>query len=204
MAARRLRVCAVAVLLVGAPGTGWAEWQIKPYLGATFGGDTTFIANLDQAAGDRNLAVGVSGVLLSNMVGIEVDVARAPGYFQGRTQELVLESSLTTFTGNVMVTLPRDTRRYALSPYAVGGLGLVHVHADDLNHDFPLDRTLKAVDVGGGVTGFFTDRIGVNWDVRYLRSFGGETGTGTSLGQERLSFWRATMAVVIGSNRRRP
>jgi len=57
---------------------------------------------------------------------------------------------------------------------------------------------LAVVDVGGGVTGFITDRVGINWDVR---RFGSEGGTdrmqATSIGAEQLSFWRATMAVVF-------
>jgi hypothetical protein len=200
------RICAGAIsaLLLGSPATGWAEWQIKPFLGATFGGDTTFIANLEEAAGQRNLTVGVSGVLLSNVIGIEVDAAHAPGYFQGRTQDLVLDSGVTTLTGNVFVTLPRGARRYGLGPYAVGGFGLVRSRVDPTLEALALRRTLPAFDVGGGVTGFLTNRIGLNWDVRYLRSFHGDTGTGTSYGQERISMWRATMGVVIGTNRKAP
>jgi hypothetical protein len=56
--------------------------------------------------------------------------------------------------------------------------------------------TLPALDLGGGVTGFLTDRIGVSWDVRHFSSFGGKT-RGLSFGREQLSFWRANMALVF-------
>ena len=53
------------------------------------------------------------------------------------------------------------------------------------------------LDFGGGATGFLTDRVGLNWDVRYFRSVGGEEGTGLTFGKEQISFWRATMGVAI-------
>ena len=51
--------------------------------------------------------------------------------------------------------------------------------------------------LAGGVTGFLTDRVGLNWDVRYFRSVGGKEDTGLSIGKEQISFWRATMGVAI-------
>ena len=60
-----------------------------------------------------------------------------------------------------------------------------------------VSRNLAALDIGGGVTGFFTNRIGVSWDVRYFRSIGAGDNNGLSFGNEQLSFWRATMAGVV-------
>jgi hypothetical protein len=40
--------------------------------------------------------------------------------------------------------------------------------------------------------------VGLNWDVRRLNTLRGEGETlGNSVGPERLSFWRATMAVAL-------
>jgi hypothetical protein len=48
------------------------------------------------------------------------------------------------------------------------------------------------------VTGFLTQRIGLNWDVRRFSTLRGEGETvGNSFGNEQLSFWRATMAVAV-------
>jgi hypothetical protein len=53
-------------------------------------------------------------------------------------------------------------------------------------------------DVGVGVVGFLTNRVGVSWDVRRFQSIGSDTGTvGVSLDDEQLSFWRATMALAV-------
>ena len=48
------------------------------------------------------------------------------------------------------------------------------------------------------MTGFVSDRIGLNWDVRRFGSVGGKEQTPpVSYGPEQLSFWRVTMALVI-------
>ena len=63
---------------------------------------------------------------------------------------------------------------------------------------FDVSSVITALDDGVGVVGFLTNRIGVCWDVRRFQSVGSNTGTvGLSFGDERLSFWRATMAVAI-------
>jgi hypothetical protein len=193
---------ALALLLVS-PAPATAEWQIKPFVGVTFAGSTTFITEeVEDAAGSPNLAVGVSGMLLGNVVGVEADFGHAPGFFSGdRTllgaaEPLVERSWVTTLTGNVVGTLPRRLTQYTLRPYVVGGAGLMHVHIEDQLGVF-VPRTLAALDVGGGVTGFLTPRIGLSWDVRYFHSIGGRTDTGLSIGEEQLSFWRANMALAI-------
>ena len=60
------------------------------------------------------------------------------------------------------------------------------------------NRTLPALSLGGGVTGFLSERVGLNWDIRRLSTMRGEGETlGNSLGDEQLSLWRATMAVAL-------
>ena len=41
----------VCALLVLQPAVGWAEWQVKPFVGITFGGTNT-ILDFDAVAGD--------------------------------------------------------------------------------------------------------------------------------------------------------
>ena len=186
---------AVALLLAGAP-RAWAEWQIKPFVGATFGGVTTFV-DLEHTASEPNPAIGISGVLLGNIFGIEADFGHAPGFFQRGSQQLVLDSSVTTLTGNIVVALPRRLAEYTLRPYFVGGAGFMAVRIDDALGVLNISRSLQAMDLGGGVTGFLTHRIGISWDVRYFRSIDRTFESGLSFGSEQLSFWRANMAVAI-------
>ena len=199
----RVRVLALALLLVAPARAGAAEWQVKPWIGVTFGGGTTLLGDLDLAAGERKVAVGVSGEFIGEILGVEVDVGHTPGFFNadnrpfGSQDPLVLTSGVTTVTGNLVVALPRRWTEYTLRPYVVGGAGLMRARSTDRLDALPIRTDLAAVDVGGGVTGFLTKRIGLNWDVRYFRSVGGRTDTAVAIGAERLSFWRATMAVAI-------
>ena len=179
------------------PGPASAEWQLKPFLGITFGGDTSFV-DLEHASGHPSVAVGISGVLLGDVVGIEADLGEAPGFFQSGDQHLVVRSRATTLTGNLVLTLPKRLTEFTLRPYFVGGAGLMHADIEDFLGVLQVSSALPAMDVGGGVTGFLTGRIGVNWDVRYFRSVGGkDEGHGFSFGGEQLSFWRANMGLAI-------
>jgi hypothetical protein len=173
-----------------------AEWQIRPFLGMTFGGGTTLV-DLEDAAGHPNPAFGVNAVRLGEVIGIEVDVGHAPGFFETGRQDRVFRSGATTVTGNIVGALPRRLTEYTLRPYLVGGFGVMHAYIDDTLGVLRVGTKLAAVDVGGGVTGFLTNRIGLSWELRYFRSVGGKAQSGLSFGAERLSFWRANMAVAI-------
>jgi hypothetical protein len=177
-----------------------AEWQIQPFVGLTFGGDTTLV-NLSQDAGERRAVVGINGRLLGEVFGIEGDVGHTSGFFGD--EGLIVKSGVTTITANVIVGLPREWMRYTLRPYLVAGGGVIRVRADDFLGVLPLDSRLNAFDLGGGATGFLNDRVGLNWELRYFRSVG-RGSRGVSFGEEQLSFWRATMALVIRLDRGSP
>ncbi|OFW19995.1 MAG: hypothetical protein A3H97_22540 [Acidobacteria bacterium RIFCSPLOWO2_02_FULL_65_29] len=185
-----------AALVAPPPALGATEWQIRPFAGVTFGGGTT-LNDPDLAVGKPNLVLGVSGGLLGDIVGIEADVGHAPGFFQTGDGTLVSSSRVTTFTGNVIVGLPRRATEYSLRPYFVGGLGVMRAHAvDSLGDAVPVDMTRPAFDLGGGLGGALSNRTGLSWELRYFRSFRGKVDP-LGVGLERLSFWRANMAVVI-------
>ena len=191
-----MRIVVLALtLLLFRPAPARAEWQLRPFLGVTFGGDTTFF-DLERAAGDPNLVIGFNSVLLGELIGIDADVGYAPGFFQSGGQHLVARSSATTLTGNAVIALPRRLTEFTLRPYFVGGAGIMQARITDPSKVLSVSSTLPAVDLGGGVTGFLTDRIGVSWDVRHFRSFGGKARN-LSFGREQLSFWRANMALVF-------
>jgi hypothetical protein len=189
-------VLAALLFAFGAPSRVFAEWQLKPFIGATFGGNTTLF-DLDQAAGESKFTVGVNGLLLGEFLGVEADLGHTPGFFDRKTQNLIVGSRVTTLTGNVVLALPKRLAQYSLRPYLVGGAGLMYARSDDALHVLTVSQRLAALDVGGGVTGFFTNRVGVSWDVRYFRSIGAGGNNGISFGNEHLSFWRAMMAGVI-------
>ena len=192
----KARLLAV-VLVIATPSAAGAEWQFRPFLGATFGGGTTLV-DLEHAVGAPNVALGLSVVLIGEVVGVEADVAYGAGFFQSGDRHLVASSSASTVTGNLVLAAPRRLTQYTLRPYFVGGGGMIRAGSEDFGGSLPYTSTLPAVDFGGGVTGFLTSRFGLSWDVRYFRSLGLKNSErGFSLGPEQLSFWRANMALAI-------
>jgi hypothetical protein len=176
------------------PAIASAERQIKPFVGITFGGSTTFI-DLAGAAGTPNVVIGVNGALVGEVFGVEADFGYAPGFFQSGAQNLVRGNSATTLTGNLVISVPRSLTEFTLGPYFVFGGGLMNVHIDDFFGVLSVARTLPALDIGGGVTGNLSQRFGLNWDARYFWSVHGQEDFG--FGAEQLSFWRAITALVI-------
>jgi hypothetical protein len=193
---RRTLVLATSLLLLSARIEA-ADRQIRPFVGVTFGGGTTFV-DPELVAGKAKLLIGASAVFLGEMFGAEVDVADAPGFFESGDNSLVRGSRVTTVSGNVVVAAPRRLTEYSLRPYLVGGGGLMRVRTTTLFNVFDVSTIMPMLDVGVGVVGFLTNRTGVCWEVRRFQGIGSNTTEGlTWTGEERLSFWRATMAVAI-------
>lgn len=189
--------CLIVGLFLLVPMRAAAEWQVKPFVGLTFGGDTTFI-DLERAVDKEHFVVGGSGLWLGEIFGLEGDFSLVPGFFQSGDQVRVLGSRVTTLTGNLVLTVPRRVTGYSLRPYLVVGGGMLHARIDGRLGVLDVSSTLPAMDFGAGVTGFLSDRVGLSWEIRRFQSFGGEgESEGVSFGDEQLSFWRFNMAVAL-------
>jgi hypothetical protein len=190
-----LALAALAAVALASPALA-ADKQIRPFIGATFAGDTTFVSP-DRTAG-RNLIYGVSVTTLGEIFGVDVDLADAPGFFEG-DEHLILSSRVTTLTGNVVIAAPRRLTEYVLRPYFVGGAGLMRVHADDYFNVFPVNRYLPAFDLGGGVLMFLNNTLGAAVEVRRFQNFHKESNDPgvTFQGVEKVSFWRAGISLAI-------
>ena len=183
------------LVLLSCPTAVHAEWQIRPFVGLNVAQNTTFIGSQPSSSPAR-VSWGADGALIGNIFGIEADFARRSGFFPG--PGIVVASSVTTLTGNITVSLPKRLVEYTLRPYFVGGAGVMAVRIDQTSALLDVSLNMKAMDIGGGVTGFLTKRVGLNWDVRHFRSIG-ETPElqGRSIGPPALSYWRANMALAI-------
>ena len=191
-----MRAIVFALALLTHPATASAEWQLHPFLGVTLGGGTTFV-DLEHAAGHAHMAVGASALLLGDVIGIEADVATMPGFFQTGDQRLLRGSRVSTLTGNVVFAVPRHLTQYTLRPYGVVGLGRMFVSSDQKLPALSFAENLPAMDVGGGLTGFLTQRVGLSWGVRYFRSVGQKAQGSVVVADQQLSFWRLNMGVAI-------
>lgn len=194
------RLVVLACLLVVCPGaTARADWVVTAFFGVKFLGETTLV-DLDEATGQRKPAYGVAVAFLpEGWIGAEVEIGRIPGYFQRPGGELVTRSGVTTATGTVVLAVPIAITRESLRPYLSAGLGLLRASSDDVLDIFVFRTDMLGLSVGGGALGFFSERVGVRFDLRYFKSLdGGSAAPGVGFGTPRLTFWRFGLGLLIG------
>lgn len=179
-----------------------ADVLVTPFLGSAFAGRTR-LPLFGVAPADTNLSkslvVGVAGIWMGpGIVGLEGEVASAPGFFETADARPFVSSNFTTVSGSLIVTAPLSVTRESLRPYVVGGLGLLHVGLADRLNILPVDRNLLALNLGGGAIGMLNERAGIRFDLRHTRSVrDDQVPAGQSQGRVRLSYWRATIGVTI-------
>jgi hypothetical protein len=176
-----------------------ADWLYAPYIGGAFAGSTPLL-DLEGGASSTQLVFGGSaGWWSPGIIGFETDFAYAPRFFE--TNNLFFtDSNLVTWGGNVVVTMPVSVTRESLRPYLVGGLGWMHVSIDEGANVFPeffRARNSIGLNLGGGAVGFITPRTGLRFEIRHFRSFEHGNNPATLENESLLSFWRATVGVVI-------
>ena len=179
-----------------------ADWLFAPFVGSAFAGSTA-LPDLEQGAGSAQLIFGGSaGWWSAGILGLEGDFGYAPRFFErDNLAGIFTNSNVVTLGGNVVVAAPVSVTRESLRPYLVGGLGWMHASIDEGNNFFPeiFGRAQNAVElnVGGGAIGFISPRTGLRFELRHFRSLERDTNPLTGERQSLLSFWRATVGVVI-------
>jgi hypothetical protein len=96
-----------------------------------------------------------------------------------------------------VLALPLSITRESLRPYGVAGFGLVQARSSDVLGELPISRNMPGFTVGGGAIGFVTPDAGARFDLRYIRALGREEGGFVRAGVARLSFWRASVGLVV-------
>ena len=189
---RLIVITAMALCL--APATASAEWIFTPFIGASFaaGSDNTdFDTVLD---GSKMTYGGTLTWLGGGVLGFEVDFGYAPEYFEGDDDEVdfVDSSNYTSLMGNVVLSTPRG----AFRPYATAGVGMLKTTVDDIDDAFDVDRNALGFNVGGGVMGWFTDRVGIRGDLRYFRQMTEQDDDDeVDFDVTAFRFWRGTVGV---------
>jgi hypothetical protein len=197
------RAAIVGLLLMLIPRVADADWIFAPFIGSTFAGSTA-LPDLEQGAGSTQLIFGGSaGLWTRGIFGIEGDFAFLPRFFEtDNTGGLFINSSALTFSGNIVVATPMSVTRESLRPYVIGGLGWMRASIQEVSNsglDELLGRTRNSVGLnfGAGAIGFISPRTGFRFEVRHFRSLERDTDIFTGETQSLLSFWRATVGVVI-------
>ncbi len=161
----------LAVLLVPMPAQ--AEWYVTPYFGAHFSGaaDVSLIPGADAETQPWN--VGVTGGWMKGWLGIDADLAQYPRFFDD-SGGFISDTSLMTLMGNARVAIPWGQR---MRPYATAGAGMLRPNLSEPGGLAVVDDAKFAWNVGGGVTGFFSQHAGVQGEVRYFRANDDEGAT---------------------------
>ena len=202
------RVLLGLVLLLAVPATSAADWHLTPLIGYTFKGSTTLI-DLKGAAEMRHWNYGGAVMLLGDgPLGLEAFFLHTPGFFQREGEGLVVgfdvvSSRSDALMGNAVVTTPRRWNRYGLRPYASGGLGLLHASSRDQLNVTPVRVNLLGMNVGTGAVGLLSDRVGLRFDLRYIRKVQGPDPENLDVPPVpaglpiRLRYWTSTLGVVF-------
>lgn len=196
---RLLTAALVGWMLVAAAAPTSADIFVSPFLGVKFNGGTNeFDFNNDVGARDTKMAVGISGVVVMDKgLGIELELAHQPRFFERTVNNLVTDSGVTTISGNVMLAAPISITRESLRPYVVGGLGWMHASNNNGIDFLEFNNDFLGLSLGVGAVGFIGDVTGLRFDLRYLKSISSGDISDVSGDRARLSFWRATIGVVF-------
>ena len=195
------------LLIAAWPASVRAEWQFAPFVGFTFGGETNL--NLTALVDHHWNFGGAVRLVGAGPFGLESLFVYVPGLFATPRSDpfsdvppsnAITQSHSLALMGNVVLTTPRAWSEYGLRPYVSGGLGLIRASHNDLLS--PARANLTAYNVGGGAVGFLTDKVGLRFDLRFLRTLppGEEQGPlqETEDGQRvRLHYWTGTVGVVF-------
>ncbi len=193
----------VVVLGVGAQPAS-ADWLFTPYLGLNFGGSANFGDAGDFEDNFEKKAVfgGSLAWMGAGIIGVEFDLGVSPNFFEITTGDENFDfgdSNLTTLMVNAIVGIPIGGQTGpGIRPYFAGGVGLVRSSISDLDIFNDLSTSDFGINLGGGVTGFFTDTIGIRGDIRYFRSLqDNEPEDFLDLGLSEFQWWRGTVGVTF-------
>lgn len=196
--AGRIATLLFAILLGGSSDEARADYLFIPFVGGAFGGSTAFL-DLEQGAGSTQLTFGGSVAWLTpGVFGLEGDFAYAPRFFErDNTAGIILNSEALTLSGNIIAAVPTRVTQYSLRPYLTGGVGLIRSGITYIPPLDPVGDNSFGMNVGAGAIGFLTARTGVRFELRHFRTFEREINEATGDLRTRLSFWRATVGVVV-------
>ena len=187
--APRLLMILFVLGAVLAPRDVRAQGFIAPFIGFDFGGDSGCQTASDCE--DKKSNIGVSLGSIGGAVGFETDIGYARNFFgevPGQT------SNILTIMSNILI-IPKIG---PVRPYVLVGLGLMKTHVELTAPSLlETDNNSFGWDMGAGMMILFGDHIGVRGDIRKISSFQERTILGFTLSNEKLSFQRATAALVL-------
>jgi opacity protein-like surface antigen len=180
------------VVLVLSGTNAFAQATISPFTGVTFGGDT-----------DENRFVYGAVLGLGGNFGLDIDFGYAPNFFSDTDEFADFDGKLNITTLMFNIRIGGSPERSGGGPFISGGVGLMRGSVSSPGDLFDqVSRNDFALNVGGGLQGFFNEHVGMRGDLRYFRNLTGDREGGFILDPREFdlgefTFWRATVALTF-------
>ena len=175
-----LQVVVVCLTLL-TPSAVSADGIFTPFVGTSFWDEDT----------EKVTTWGLSlAAMAGGVFGFELDFGRTA---RATANSVFAETSqITTVTGNIIIGAPIKGVR----PYILGGVGWLRADVTAAEADQRTRADGLGVDMGGGLMGFFGERVGVRFDLRYIRGVSqGENLLDFQLGKQ--DFLRASVGLAL-------
>ena len=200
MSLRKLIITSCLAFMVAAavPAKASADWLFTPFIGMNFGGGfSDDFGDFEDEFENRGTYGASLAWVGGGALGFELDFGFSPNFFENTAGDADFdygENNVTTLMANVVLGAPAG----AIRPYASGGAGIIRSRIDGADDFFDVSSSDWGFNLGAGLTGFFTDNVGVRGDVRYFRSLADDEpddDLDVSLGS--FKFWRGTVGLTF-------
>jgi hypothetical protein len=192
-AMRRFVLVLTTAALASLPRAAWAQGFINPFIGTTL---TSPSPNGERSKPGFGVAFGSLG----KIVGAETELAYYPEVLDNTSATGLSKNKVITFSGNTLIG-PTIGPTKIYGTVGVGDVFLNVTSASSLIVPNPqsISNNYFAVNVGGGVAGFFSAHFGVRGDLRYYRAFGFKVSDlqNSQLALDKFDFWRANIGLAI-------
>ena len=186
------------------PATASAQsWFFSPYVGGNFGGQATFADFTGTTDDQVEKRIDFGGTIGWNpsVVGVEFDLGFSPNFFQDTAGDANFNfgtNNVTTLMANLLLSTPPGK---GVRPYVSTGLGLIRANVQSAAGEFnDLSTNDLGVDIGAGLNGQFTERVGLRGDVRYFRKVQDSKSAAFNVDDLQLGsfdFWRGTIGMTF-------
>jgi opacity protein-like surface antigen len=190
---RKLLAFTVAALAAAA-GPARADGFVTPYIGYNFGGDSANCQSLTNCE-EKHLNFGASFMSAGSVLALEEEIGYAKDFFGS-----VPGSDNSVFTA--MTNLAAGVFKGPVQPYFLVGVGLIRSHVSlDVVQGSGQTSNSFGWNVGGGLQGFFSRKVGIRGDLRHLKTFGDVSilnlGPVDLRPSQSLGFWRGSLGVAF-------
>jgi hypothetical protein len=203
MSLRKLIITSCLAFMVAAavPAKASADWLFTPFIGMNFGGGfNDDFGDFEDEFENRGTYGASLAWMGGGIMGFELDLGYTPNFFENTVGDADFEfgeNNVTTLMANIVLGAPIGGQSgKGIRPYASGGIGIIRSRIEDPEDFFDVSSNDWGFNLGAGITGFFSDRVGLRGDVRYFRSLQEDEDDDdfdVSLGS--FKFWRGSLGL---------